>query len=107
MYSLTLLAKNNWLVHQYLALQYPESCKTVGCVHSDILEVGIKIQIRNKGLLGEGKIVHFYLYLGRIIGNFHSSIVLMGILGINISSYRRENLFFQGGGESKTAHCNL
>jgi len=42
--------------------------------------------VGNKGLLGEGKIEHFYPDVGRIIGNFHFSIVLMGTLGVNISS---------------------
>jgi len=50
------------------------------------MEVGTKIDIHNNGLLGEGKIECFYLVLGRIIGNFHLSIVPMGTLGVNISS---------------------
>jgi len=50
------------------------------------LEVGIKIDIRNNGLLGEGKIERFYLDVGRIIGNFHFSIVPLGTLSVNISS---------------------
>ena len=32
----------------------------------------------NKGLLGEGKIKCFYLDIGRIIGNFHFSIIPIG-----------------------------
>jgi len=39
------------------------------------LEVGTNIEIHNNGLLGEGKIKRFYLDVGRIIGNFHFSIV--------------------------------
>jgi len=44
--------------------------------------VGIKIH--NNDLPGEGEI--FLLGVGRIIGNCHFYIVLMGTLGVNISS---------------------
>ena len=42
-----------------------------GVWHSDFLEVGTQIDMHSNGLLGEGKIEHFYLDVGRIIGNFH------------------------------------
>jgi len=50
------------------------------------LEVGTKIEIHNNGLLGEGKIKRFYLDVGRIIGDFHFSIVPMGTSGVKVSS---------------------
>jgi len=61
-------------------------CLTFGIRHSDFLKVGTKIEIHNNGLLGEGKIERFYLDAGRIIDNFHFSIVPVGTLGVNISS---------------------
>jgi len=67
-----------------------------GIQHSNVLEVGTKIP--GKGLLGEGKIEHFSLDLGRIIGNF---IVPMGTLGINVSSLGSGKSFLGGSqGES-------
>jgi len=36
------------------------------------------VEIYNNGLLGEGKIETFCLDIGRIIGNFYFSLVLMG-----------------------------
>jgi len=57
-----------------------------GVRHSDFLEVGTKMDIHNNCLLGEGKSECFYLDIGRIIGNFHLSILPMGTLGVNISS---------------------
>jgi len=80
LFNPTLLAKNNRLV------------LNIGVRHSDFLEVGTKIDIHNNGLLGKSKIEHFYrgdyfyLDVGRIICNFHFSIVPIGTLGVNISS---------------------
>ena len=71
MYNPTLLAKITGL---YL---------NIGVRHSDFLEVGTEIDIHNNGLLGESKIERFYLNVGRIIGNFHFSIVAMKTLGAN------------------------
>jgi len=71
MYNPTFLAKNDQF----------------GIWHSDFLEVGTKIDKHNNGLLDEGKIERFCLDIGRIIGNFHLSIVVpMGTLGVNVSS---------------------
>jgi len=67
MYNPTLLAKNNRLV-------------LLGVQHSDVLEVGTNIEIHNNDLPGEGEI--FCLDVGRIIGNCHFSIALMGTLGL-------------------------
>ena len=54
----------------------------------------------NNGLLGEGKSECFYLDVGRIIGNFHLSIVPVGNLGVNISIF--------GGGEiGQLVQCNV
>ena len=39
------------------------------------------INIHNNGLPGEGEILTFSLDIGRIIGNCHFYIVLMGTLG--------------------------
>jgi len=50
------------------------------------MEVGTKIDIRNNGLLCDGKIECFYLDVGIIIGNFHFLIVPLGTLVVNISS---------------------
>jgi len=69
-YNLTLLVKNNWLV----------------IWHNNELKGGTKIEIHNKGLLGESKIEHFYLDIGIIICKSHFSIVPVGTLGVNISS---------------------
>jgi len=55
--------------------------------HGDALEVGTKIEIHNKGLLCKGK----------IIGNFHFSIVPVGTFGINIFSKGRGKSFWGGG----------
>jgi len=58
----------------------------IGFQHSDFLEVGTKIEIQNRSLPGEGETYRFCLDIGRIIGNFHFSIVLMGTFWVNISS---------------------
>ena len=42
--------------------------------------------IHNNDLLGDGKSERFYLDVGRIIRNFHLSIVPVESLGMNISS---------------------
>jgi len=57
-------------------------------------------RIHNNGLLGEGKIDDFYLDISRIIGNFHFSIVPVGTLEVNVSSYRRGKFLFGGVGKS-------
>jgi len=50
------------------------TCTLIFCIcHSAVLEVGTKIEILNKDLLGEGKSERFYMDVGRIIGNFHFS----------------------------------
>jgi len=43
-------------------------------------------EILNKGLLGKGKVERVTLDVGRIVDNFHFSIIPMGTLGVNISS---------------------
>jgi len=58
------------------------------------LEVGTKIDINNNGLLGEGKIERFYLYVGRIVGNFQFSIVPLGTLGLICPVREGANFFF-------------
>jgi len=57
-----------------------------GVRHCDFLNIGIKIKIHNNSLLSEGKIDSFYLDVGRIIGNFHFSIVPVRTLGVNMSN---------------------
>jgi len=73
MYSPKLLAKNNQLAHQYLAFGVVISWK-------------LEREVHDNGLLGKGKMYSFYLDVGRIIGNFHFSVVPVGTLGVNISS---------------------
>jgi len=53
---------------------------------STFLDVGRNIEMHNIGLLGGSKIDSFYLDVGRIIGNFHFSIVPVETLGVIISS---------------------
>ena len=62
------------------------------------MEVGTKTAIHNNGLWGEGKVERFYLDVGRIIDNFNFSIVPMGTLDVNISSYGRGKFLFWGEG---------
>jgi len=61
--------------------------------------------IHNNGLLGEGKSERFYVDVGRIIGNFHFSIVPKGTLGVNISS--KEGVIFVFGGLGRTCGIAL
>jgi len=42
------------------------------------------VEIDNKGMLGKGKTERFFLDVGRIIGNFHFSIIPLGTSGVNI-----------------------
>jgi len=67
----------SWL-SDWTHLQWALHSLIFGVRHSDFFEVGTKIEIHNNGLLGEGKIEHFYLEVGGIIGNFHFSIVPLG-----------------------------
>jgi len=46
--------------------------------HSDFLDIGTQLEIHNDSLLGEGKFNSLYLDIGRIICNFHFSIIPMG-----------------------------
>jgi len=60
-----------------------------GIQHSNFLDIGTKREMHTNGLLGEGKIDSFYLDIRRIIDSFYFSIVPVGTLGVNISSYGR------------------
>ena len=67
-----------------------------GVWHSNFLEVNTKIEIHNNGL-SEGK----------IISNFHCSIVPMGTFEVNIASYGLWSghiSFFRGG---EIGQCNI
>jgi len=80
MYNPTLLAKNNRLVglHKY---------STFG------------IKIHSNGLPGEGEVLSFCLVVGRITGDCHFYIALMGTLGLISPVTEGANLlFFWGGG---------
>jgi len=52
----------------------------------------------NNGLWGEGTDEHLYLDIGRIIGNFHFSIVPVGTLELMSPVREGANFFFFGGG---------
>jgi len=52
-----------------------------GVRHSNFFEFDTKTEIHNSSLQSEGKIESFYLDVGRIIGNFHFSIVPVETLG--------------------------
>jgi len=69
----------------WTCLQWALHCLIFGIRHSDFLEVGTRIEIHNNSLRGEGKIESFCLDIGRIMGVFHFSIVLIGTLGVYIS----------------------
>jgi len=51
-----------------------------------VLACDSSVRLRAIPLQCDGEIYSFYLDVGRIIGNFHFSIVLVGTLGVNISS---------------------
>ena len=67
-----------------------------------VVGINTEIHIRN-GLLDKDKIDSFYVNIGRIIGNFHFSIVPVGTLGVNIFSYGRGKFLFGGRGEDRTS----
>jgi len=56
-----------------------------GVRHNDFLEIGRQMEMCNNGLAGEGEISGFCLDVGRIIGNFHFSIVTTENLVVSIS----------------------
>jgi len=58
--------------------------------------IGTKIEIRNNNLLGEGKIDSLYLDIGRIMSNYHFSIVSIGLWEL-ISPVREGPIFWKGG----------
>jgi len=63
------------------------------------LETGTKIEIHNNDLPSKKEISSFCLEVGRIIDNFHLSIVPMATLDINISSWEGKLFFWRGGSE--------
>jgi len=70
------------------------------------LEVGIKTEIHNNSLLGEGKFKTFYLNIGRLMGNFHFSIVPVGTLEY-FSSKWSGNFFGGGYGGGRIGQCSV
>jgi len=72
------------------------------------LGVGTKIDIHNNGLLDEGKIEHFYLDIGRIIGNFIFPLFHWELSGLISPVTEGANFcFFLGGGTGQLAQCNV
>jgi len=88
-------------------LQWALHSLIFGVQHSDFLEVGTKIDIHNNGMLDKGKTEHFYLNIGRIIGNFHFSIVPQELWELISPTRERANFFFLGGGIGQLAQCNV
>ena len=67
-------------------LQWALRSLIFGIRQCDFLVVQTTIEMHDNGLLGKGKIESFYLDIGKIKGSFNFSIVLVGTLGVNISS---------------------
>jgi len=74
---------------------------TFGALHSNLLEIGTKIEIHNNVLFGKVEIYSFCLDIGRI-GNFHFSVVPMKTLGLTSPVRKGKYLFLGGRGSEST-----
>jgi len=69
----------------------------LGIWRSDFLDVGTKAVIHNNGLQGEGTVEHFYLDVGRIIGNFHFPLFQWELWALISPVMEGTNFLFWGG----------